>query len=280
MVNPDWSRVSTKSILASFRYGMLIRSTTSLTPNCSSETSPSATSSSRYIAYRRPEQPPGWTATRSAISARPSCSRSCLTLFAAISLRVIIGPFPHAKSLCRLYPPGVAPPGWPRDWPVATSGAGMPERRRPTDGVPGRVSGFLRVGPADCLGAQQAGQALLIGPVGTGGERQKRPTGGHEHERLHEPSDLAADGSGSIGRRLGPFGEPPDLQRHAQVGGRSVESLDRASHEAFPLRQAGQPLRPRDPPGASGSAPWPTLGRTDRPARRPARQRGRRASAR
>ena len=53
------------------------------TPNCSSVASLSETWSSRYIAYRRPEHPPGWTATRSAMSLRPSSTRSSFTLPAA-----------------------------------------------------------------------------------------------------------------------------------------------------------------------------------------------------
>src|SRR3954447_13160740 len=35
----------------------------------------------------RPEQPPGWTATRRRRSSRPSCSRRLLTLPAAVSVR-------------------------------------------------------------------------------------------------------------------------------------------------------------------------------------------------
>ena len=47
--------------------------------------------SSRYMAYRRPEHPPGWTAMRSAMSSRPSSVRSSLTFPAAFSVRLIIG---------------------------------------------------------------------------------------------------------------------------------------------------------------------------------------------
>src|SRR6266508_1560091 len=155
MVNPDWSRESTKSILASFRYGMLIRSTTSLTPNCSSETSPSATSSSRYIAYRRPEQPPGWTATRSAMSARPSCSRSCLTLVAAISLRLIIGPFlTRNRSMDYTHMTPLSQPGCPA--------------------TPSPSALFLEVGDLAARGAQQLVR----------GDREHRigsPRGGPDH---------------------------------------------------------------------------------------------------
>src|SRR4029453_1961427 len=92
IVNPEASSESTKSILASDRYGTLIRSITTRTPNCSSATSFSVSWSSRYIAYRRPEHPPGWTATRSAMSERPSSTKSSFTLPAADSLSWIIGP--------------------------------------------------------------------------------------------------------------------------------------------------------------------------------------------
>src|SRR5688500_17010301 len=51
------------------------------------------------MAYRSPEQPPGWTATRRAISLLPSSTRSSFTLPAALSLSWIIGPPVHGSVL-------------------------------------------------------------------------------------------------------------------------------------------------------------------------------------
>src|SRR3954453_20359789 len=63
-----------------------MRSTTTATPSKSATTSPSRVRSSKKSWYRRPEQPPGWTAIRSRRSSRPSWSRSVFTLRAAGSL--------------------------------------------------------------------------------------------------------------------------------------------------------------------------------------------------
>src|SRR5688500_15220905 len=49
------------------------------------------------MAYRSPEQPPGWTATRRAMSLLPSSTRSSFTLPAALSLSWIIGPPVHGS---------------------------------------------------------------------------------------------------------------------------------------------------------------------------------------
>src|SRR3954451_18121223 len=63
-----------------------MRSTMTSTPPYSYVWSPSRYRSSKKSWYRRPEQPPGWTAMRSRRSSRPSWSSNALTLAAAGSL--------------------------------------------------------------------------------------------------------------------------------------------------------------------------------------------------
>src|SRR5215217_6047787 len=112
---------------------------TILTPNCSSATSFSESWSSRYIAYRRPEHPPGCTATRSAMSARPSSSTSSFTLPAAVCVSWIIVP-PVDFSLERAVP-GV------RETSDLDGRTGRPRDRlypRPA-GIPPGASGFAEV---------------------------------------------------------------------------------------------------------------------------------------
>src|SRR6266571_211691 len=85
---------------------------TTRTPKCSAVTSCSVISSSRNMAYRNPEQPPGCTATRRAMSDLPSWTSSSLTLPAASWVSVSIGS-PAPSRACALAPlPAIIPAVW------------------------------------------------------------------------------------------------------------------------------------------------------------------------
>ena len=93
-------------------------------------------------------------------------------------------------------------------------------------------------------------QLVQVDPVGAGDEGDDRAIVGHEHERLHDLGDLAADGSRRVGRRSSPFRKAPNLDREALRRGRLDDARHIRVHRPILGAVLGWPHNPRDDRGA------------------------------
>ena len=109
----------------------------------------------------------------------------------------------------------------------------MAERRDPADGKPGRRPGLVGVGGGE---AEPVGGHAAI----AGTQHHQRLAVAHEHQRLDDLADLAAEGGGGLRGRAGGVGEGDDVDLNAVVGQSLLQSGGGGMHALFNLIAWGQ----------------------------------------